>query len=112
EQQYHPEGFEWIDFSDEVQSVIVFLRKGKQPEDRIMVICNFTPETRDNYRVGVAREGNWEMMINTDDKKYGGSGYNTTRFFKTTKDPYHGRDQSFSINLPPPAMMPLKISGF
>ncbi len=112
EQQYHPEGFEWIDFSDEVQSVIVFLRKGKQPEDRIMVICNFTPETRDNYRVGVAREGNWEMMINTDDKKYGGSGYNTTRFFKTTKDPYHGRDQSFSINLPPLAMMALKISGF
>ncbi|MCB0689623.1 MAG: 1,4-alpha-glucan branching protein GlgB, partial [Saprospiraceae bacterium] len=54
EQQYHPNGFEWIDFSDEVQSVIVFLIKGKTNTVRVIVICNFTPETRDNYRIGVS----------------------------------------------------------
>jgi 1,4-alpha-glucan branching enzyme len=109
EQQYHPQGFEWIDFSDEVQSVIVFLRKGKKEEDQIMVICNFTPETREKYEIGVSHKGEYKVILNTDDKKYGGSGFTDVKSFKSTKKPSHGRDRSIVIDLPPLAIIALKV---
>ncbi len=108
EQQYDPAGFEWIDFSDEEQSVIVFLRKGKKSKDQMVVICNFTPETRDKYRIGVPVEGKWQVAFNTDEAKYGGSGYLTRKTLKTSKKKYHGRDRSLVINLPPLAAVVLQ----
>lgn len=111
EKQYHPDGFEWIDFSDDEQSVIVFLRKGKRRKDQMVVICNFTPETRDKYRVGVPEPGKWKVVMCTDDKKYGGSGYLPKKTFKTVKKPYHYREQSISLHLPPLAMIAMKWEG-
>ena len=111
EQQYDPAGFEWIDFSDEEQSVIVHCRKGKKKKDQILVICNFTPETRDKYRIGAPFKGKWIIAMNTDHKKYGGSGYLKGKTLKTTNKDYHGQEQSLVLNLPPLAMVALKYEG-
>src|SRR5439155_20357644 len=48
----HPDGFQWVDCNDVAQSVLTFLRKGRRPDDVVLVVCNFTPVPRQNYRVG------------------------------------------------------------
>jgi 1,4-alpha-glucan branching enzyme len=67
-------GFEWVDCNDSAASVVSLLRKGKSPEDRIVVICNFTPVPRIGYRLGVPSGGFWRELLNSDGKEYGGSG--------------------------------------
>ncbi|MDH3246059.1 MAG: 1,4-alpha-glucan branching protein GlgB [Saprospiraceae bacterium] len=101
ELQYDTRGFQWIDFTDAEQSVISYLRKGSKKKDELLVICNFTPETRDKYRIGVPYSSKWEIVLNTDDEKYGGSNYLERSSFKGAKKPLHGFDYSISLNLPP-----------
>ncbi len=48
-------GFEWIEANDAAASVLSFLRRGRDPEDFVLVVCNFTPVVREEYRVGVPR---------------------------------------------------------
>ncbi len=111
EKQYDTEGFEWIDQLDDVQSVLIYLRKGKKRKDQILVICNFTPETREKYRMGIPEKGKWKIVMNSDDKIYGGSSYLKGKTFKTSNKSCHGRDQSLILNLPPLAMVALKYQG-
>jgi 1,4-alpha-glucan branching enzyme len=74
EKDFEPQGFAWIDFQDANGSIISFVRMGKRPEDLLLVVCNFTPIFRPNYRVGVPREGYYREVLNTDAKDYGGAG--------------------------------------
>ena len=67
-------GFQWIEASDYRQSVLSFLRKGKNSAEQIVVVCNFTPATHDHYRVGVPAPGLWKELLNSDAQSYGGSG--------------------------------------
>ena len=105
--QYDAKGFEWIDFADEEQSVIVYLRQGKQKKDRMIIICNFTPEIRDRYRIGVPSPGSWKIVLDTDDNKYGGSAYLKRKTIRTSAKKYHNRPYSLMVNLPPLAMLAL-----
>ncbi|MCI0485001.1 MAG: 1,4-alpha-glucan branching protein GlgB, partial [Blastocatellia bacterium] len=75
EQDFNHEGFEWVDFHDSDKSIICFLRKGRVKDDQILVVCNFTPVPRYNYRFGVERAGFWKELMNSDAREYGGSGY-------------------------------------
>jgi 1,4-alpha-glucan branching enzyme len=72
-QDFTPAGFQWIDCNDVMQSVITFLRKGREGE-LVVVACNFTPMPRYNYRVGVPAGGIWQEILNSDAVSYGGSG--------------------------------------
>ncbi len=67
-------GFEWVDYGDRENSVIVFMRKGEQSADSLVVVCNFTPAPRYSYRVGVPTRGTWKEIFNSDDVRYSGSG--------------------------------------
>ncbi len=95
------EGFEWVDFHDWEKSIISFLRKGKNPEDILLVICNFTPIPRYNYRIGVPRGGYWKEMLNSDSSIYGGSGHGNFGGLEATHIPAHGKCHSLSLTLPP-----------
>ncbi len=108
ELQYQTSGFEWIDFSDEVQSVLVFLRKGKEQNDQLVVVFNFTPETRDQYQLGVPMKGSWQVLINTDDEQWGGSGYLKAGSVRSAAKSYHGRPHRVTLDLPPLSMVALK----
>ena len=68
------EGFEWIDCHDMPRGMITYLRKDKYSDEVLIVVCNFKPNVYQNYWVGVKEPGAYQELINTDDKKYGGSG--------------------------------------
>ncbi len=100
EKQFSPEGFEWIDYSDAENSVLSYIRKGHDEENDLYVLCNFTPVPRENYQVGVKRSKSYKEVFSTDAKAFGGSGtHNKTK--KAEKKPYHGREYSIRVTLPP-----------
>jgi 1,4-alpha-glucan branching enzyme len=101
-------GFDWIDASDALQSVISFIRKGKSTDDIILIIGNFTPNTHLKYRVGVPRGGYWTEVLNSDDINYGGSGQINPKSLRAIKSPWHGRPYSLEITVPPLAIICFK----
>ena len=94
-------GFEWADLHDWEHSTISFFRKGVDPEDAILVACNFTPVPRTNYRVGVPCSGFWSEVLNSDAAIYGGSGQGNLGGVEAAPVPAHGRYYSVSLTLPP-----------
>jgi 1,4-alpha-glucan branching enzyme len=102
------EGFEWIDLQDYNNSILVALRKGEKEKDNLIVVCNFTPVVRENYRIGVPTSKAWKEVFNSDDAKYWGSGIANEGKIKTEDEEKHGLPQSISITLPPLAVVVLK----
>jgi 1,4-alpha-glucan branching enzyme len=94
-------GFEWVDCKDFQRSVLCFLRRGRNPEDRLLIVGNFTPVVRHNYRVGVPVEGFWKEILNSDAPMYGGSGQGNFGGLSTAPLPMHGRPYSLNMTLPP-----------
>ncbi len=107
--QFDNRGFEWVDYGDRENSVIVFMRKGEKPEDSLVVVCNFTPEPRHSYRVGVATRGSWKEIFNSDNLQYNGSGLLNQAMMNTSPVKYHGKDFSVTFTLPPLAITVLKL---
>jgi len=101
-------GFEWVDCNDTDQNVISFLRKGRSADDIVLVVCNFTPVTRFNYKVGVPRGGFWKELLNGDAKEYGGSGHGNLGGIEAVPVSFHGRPYSLDMTLPPLATVFLK----
>jgi 1,4-alpha-glucan branching enzyme len=113
EVDFEPSGFEWIEGGDKQNSVVSFLRRpsGAREEDYAVVVCNFTPVVREEYRVGVPSPGAYVEALNTDDETYGGSGVNNGGPIEAEEVPSHGHPYSLSLKLPPLATMILKRSG-
>lgn len=107
---FEPSGFEWIDFSDCLQSVISFLRKGRN-DDLILVVCNFTPVPRFNYKVGVPKKGYWREILNSDSEIYGGCNYGNMGGVQSAFLSSHGRPYSLSLTLPPFGVLFFKWQG-
>ncbi|MCG6552989.1 MAG: 1,4-alpha-glucan branching protein GlgB [Candidatus Magnetominusculus sp. LBB02] len=101
-------GFEWIDFSDYQNSLISFIRKGKDPEDIMICVFNFTPVTRSNYRIGVPFEGFYKEMLNSDAEIYWGSNVGNWGGFHADHIWWQGRPYSLSLQLPPLGAVLLK----
>jgi 1,4-alpha-glucan branching enzyme len=97
----HPAGFEWIDCNDAPGSVVSCLRKGRSTNDVLLIVCNFTPVARLNYRVGVPRGGFWREIRNSDAQDYGGVGYGNLGGVEAAPVPCHGRPHSLNLTLPP-----------
>ncbi len=95
------QGFEWIDPHDHSQSVVTFMRKGNNPADFIIVICNFTPVVRELYRIGVPQLGLYEEVFNSDLEAYGGSGQKNAAVCQALDQPYHNQPYSLEIKIPP-----------
>jgi len=96
---YNPAGFEWIDAGDAGASVFSLLRKGGGRP--VLVVLNLTPVTRPGYRIGVPDGGTWEILLNSDDTRYWGSGAGSFGTVEVSDAPMHGRPQSVSLDLPP-----------
>jgi 1,4-alpha-glucan branching enzyme len=98
---FNSAGFEWVDCKDFQRSIISFLRRGGNPSDQLLFVCNFTPVVRQNYRVGVPLEGHWKEILNSDAPLYGGSGQGNFGGLSTVPLPIHGRPFSLNMTLPP-----------
>jgi 1,4-alpha-glucan branching enzyme len=101
ELDFSSDGFEWVDANDWEGSVIAFVRKPRAQGREVLVICNFTPLVRENYRVGVPRGGFWRERLNSDAQAYGGSGQGNLGGVEAAPLPSHGRFHSLSLRLPP-----------
>ena len=101
ELDFDPAGFEWVDSHDAEQSVLTFLRKGRSTGDILLVVINFTPVPRRNYRVGVPRGGVWREVLNSDAREYGGSGQGNIGGADAVPVPAHGRPHTLTITVPP-----------
>ncbi|MFD2247326.1 1,4-alpha-glucan branching protein GlgB [Pontibacter ruber] len=108
ERSFDSSGFEWVDIADTHNSVISFLRKGNSPQDHLLVVCNLTPGTHEHYRIGVPENGSWEEILNTDDSRFGGSNVLNSGPLQTVAEPYHGRNYSLELTLPPMAVVYFK----
>ncbi|MHB1141863.1 MAG: 1,4-alpha-glucan branching protein GlgB [Sulfuricaulis sp.] len=104
-------GFEWADLHDWEHSIISFCRCGENPDDLMLVVCNFTPVPQVNYRVGVSRGGRWTEALNSDAAVYGGSGQGNLGGVEAAPVPAHGRDYSLALTLPPLAVLYFKAPG-
>jgi 1,4-alpha-glucan branching enzyme len=103
-----PEGFSWVDCNDALQSTLSFLRHGREPDDVVLVVCNFTPVPRHDYRLGVPFSGPWREILNTDARSYGGSGQGNLGGSQTAPVATHGHYQSLVLTLPPLAALYFK----
>ena len=101
ELDFSQDGFRWIDCTDWQQSVVAWLRKGKQDGEYILCVCNFTPVPRAPYRVGVPCVGHWRELLNSDAVLYGGSGVGNAGGMDSEPVPSHGHPQSLLLTLPP-----------
>ncbi|MGA9121193.1 MAG: 1,4-alpha-glucan branching protein GlgB [Bacteroidota bacterium] len=93
-------GFEWIDFQDSANSVISFERKSEDGK-RIICVFNCTPVPRQGYRIGVHDSGGYREILNSDAALYGGSNMGNSGYVYTEPHPFHGRNFSLWITLPP-----------
>ena len=100
-------GFQWISCDDRDNSVIAFVRTGKEPGTETVVVCNFTPVVRREYRIGAPEPGTWQEVFNSDAEAFGGSGVRSGTLqengkveIRTEKVPCHGREQSLVLTLP------------
>jgi 1,4-alpha-glucan branching enzyme len=101
-------GFEWIEADDWQQSTISFLRWDTTRSEPVLVVANFTPVVRHNYRLGVPCGGRWLELLNSDATEYFGSGQGNLGSVEAAPLPAHGRDYSLSLTLPPLAVLFLK----
>jgi len=106
-----PAGFEWIDANDSDNSVLSLIRKGRSLADMVVVVCNFTPVPRFNYKVGVPNGGFWRELLNSDALEYGGSGHGNLGGVEATPIPSHGRRYSLNLTLPPLAAVFFKSAS-
>src|SRR6056297_2321313 len=107
EKQFSPEGFEWIDYGDHENSVLTYVRKGHDEKNDLIIACNFTPILRENYRIGNPKKGRLKEILNSDDKKYGGSGNINSKIKSSTKA-WHGYKKSLEITIPPLGIVIIK----
>jgi len=96
-----PDGFRWIDVANAAESIISYVRRGRDPDELALVVCNFTPVPREDYRIGVPRPGRYRERINTDATEYGGTGIGNAGEVHTEPHSAHGHHQSVCIRLPP-----------
>ena len=111
ERDSDPAGFEWVDANDNEGGVLSFIRTGASTDDRILVICNFTPVVRPNYLTGVPRGGTWREILNSDADHYGGSGVGNLGGVEALPVSMHGRPQALNLTLPPLGVVFLKSTG-
>ncbi len=101
-------GFEWIDANDATGSILSFIRRAKNPDDFVVVICNFTPVVRGDYRVGVPTSGYYREILNSDSAYYEGSDAGNSGGVRAEPIPWHGRPWSIKMKVPPLAAVYFK----
>ena len=95
-----PAGFEWINKDDIFRSIFSFVRHSKGKKKNLLFVCNFTPVAREDYRVGVPTKRQCKLVLNSDEKEYGGSGEKRTEIYKPVKKECDGQKYSFAYPLP------------
>jgi 1,4-alpha-glucan branching enzyme len=105
---FEVQGFEWIDCHDTEQSIISYVRRGLD-NSFVIIVLNFTPVLRNEYRIGVPQAGSYSEIFNSDASCYGGSNQGNGKGLHTENIAWMHHAQSLVITLPPLAGIVLKI---
>ncbi len=100
------EGFNWISHDDYTQNIIAFRRIDESGRD-LVILCNFSPIGRENYRIGVPKEGIYQEVFNSDAEEFGGTGVKN-EYIETSPVAMHNCEQSVSLSVPPYGVLYLK----
>ncbi|MDT9335627.1 1,4-alpha-glucan branching protein GlgB [Clostridium perfringens] len=107
---YEEEGFRWIDADNSEQSVLSFIRIGKNKKEKLIFICNFTPEVYYDFKVGVPELGEYIEVFNSDSLEFGGAGNIIgDSILKATEESFKDFDYSISVKVPPLGTLVLKL---
>jgi len=106
EKQFSHEGFEWIDTADNQNCILLYKRKSE--DESLIMAVNFTPVPQKFYRVGISEKGTYRELFNSDHERYGGSNVLNTIPIATEELPFHGRDHSLEMTIPPLGLVVLK----
>ena len=98
--EFEQQGFEWVDCHDAAQSVLSYIRKGQDGEF-VIVILNFTPMPRENYRIGTPVAGKYRELYNSDSEYFGGSNMGNLHEITTEPTVWMGHHHSMTLTLPP-----------
>jgi len=101
-------GFEWLELHDSENSVLAFLRRARDADDSVVVVCNFTPVVRHDYRIGVPRGGLYREVLNTDADAYGGSGVGNSGGVHAEPGGHGGQPFHLCLTVPPLGVLYLK----
>lgn len=108
---YSWDGFNWLVSDDNQNSVAAFERRDRNGE-RIIAICNFTPVTRENYRIGVERKGSLTYLLHSESAEFGGEADTAKKRIYTEKVPMHGKEHSFPVTIPGLSCIYLKYKPY
>ena len=108
EEDFDYRGFEWIDHSNADDSVISYMRKGHNPNDYLIVISNFTPVVRKDYRIGVYEDCGYQEIFNSDDVNYWGSGIKNEGTMYSEAQEWNMKPRSIKVTLPALSTIVLK----
>ena len=108
EVEFDSPGFEWVDCHNHADSILSYIRRANDPEDFLLVCCNFTPVVRADYRVGVPRGGPYRELFNSDSQYYAGSNVGNPPVVEAQQPGAHDRPYRLDITLPPLAVTVFK----
>ena len=101
EKDFHPDGFQWINCTSGSDNIVTFQRRTDKPEETLLFVCNFAPVEHEAYRMGVPFYGKYKEILNSDDRKFGGSGKGNPRVKTAKQEECDGHAHSLVIDLPP-----------
>ena len=105
---YDPIGFEWMDCDNAQESIVSFVRRGDSPKDQLLFVCNFTPMWKENYRIPVPCEGDYQEILNSDAAMFGGYDAVNPNPIKAMEEKCGYKDFCISVKVPPLSTMVFK----
>jgi len=111
EHDFDGHGFEWIDCLSSDDSLLAFIRKAKDPNDFVVVVCNFTPVFRDSRRIGVPQPGWYQEIFNSDSEYYAGSNKGNYPGLMSEPIEAQSRPHSLDVTVPPLGVVVFKCTG-
>ncbi len=108
QKDFEEDGFRWLVVDDAGNSILAYLRFGETPENHLLVLINLTPMPRSPYEVGVPLVTDYEVLLNSDDTAYGGSGFSSNQVHRARQTGMHGQPASLCLEVPPLSAMILK----
>ena len=98
---HDPQSFQWINANDGDRSIYSFVRMSPTGRNNLLFVCNFTPVERSDYRVGVPRRKQYQLIMNSADPAYGGKYAREQVIYKAEKKECDGKTYSIGYDLPP-----------
>lgn len=100
--------FEWIEHENYSENMIAFMRKIRDFKEHLIIVFNFSGANKIKYRIGVPENKVYNVIINSDDKKYGGKGNLKKKKYKPILESWNYREQHIEIDIPANTVVFLK----